>query len=118
MVYWSKIGEFEMEGFTMIVEKTYSDVAPADVFDEETPEQMAEIYDKIDRGIYEWFDLRVRATLNGHTMGESGVCAFLYEDADEVLKDGTAKDVAWEALQEAKEEVKRLQEKMSTLVLQ
>jgi hypothetical protein len=41
----------------------------------------------------------------------------LYEDAREVLKDGTAEDCIAEALHEARGEVRRLKEKLNALAV-
>ncbi len=62
--------------------------------------------------------LRVRVLLDGHELGSHYLGGCLYEDAREVLKDGTAEDCIAEALHEAKQEVKRLKEKLNALTVE
>ena len=57
MRYFDKLSEFERNGLTVIVDKTYEDISPRDLFEES---DVDEIIRKIDRGIYDWFMLRVR----------------------------------------------------------
>jgi hypothetical protein len=46
----------------------------------------------------------------------SYVGGFLYEDATEVLRDGTAEDMIWETVEEAKRRVPTLIQGLSKLV--
>jgi hypothetical protein len=63
---------------------------------------------KIDRGDLDYFMLRARVMLDGHELGEHIVGGFLYEDARETLKDGMAEDLIYAAMEEAKQEARRL----------
>jgi hypothetical protein len=47
----------------------------------------------------------------------SYVGGFLYEDASEVMRDGTAEDMIWETVEEAKKRVPTLIEGLSKLVV-
>jgi hypothetical protein len=76
-------------------------------------EQMAR---DIDRGNLDYFMLRVRALVDGHELGSAYVGGFLYEDASEVLRDGTAEDMIYEAIAEAKKEALRLVGSLSKVV--
>jgi hypothetical protein len=49
--------------------------------------------------------LRVRALVEGHELGSAYLGGCLYEDAREVLSDGTAEDQIYLALEEAKRAV-------------
>jgi hypothetical protein len=62
--------------------------------------------------------LRARVLLDGHEMGEHIVGGFLYEDAREVLTDGMAEDLIYQAMHEAKTEVLRLRERLTTVDLE
>ena len=107
MRYYDELAVYEREGFKIIVDKSYEDLNPRDCFDD-TVTDIDEIIKDIDRGRLDWFMLRVRALVDGHELGSSYVGGFLYEDASEVLRDGTAEDMIWEAIEEAKVEARRL----------
>jgi hypothetical protein len=71
---------------------------------------------KIDRGDLDWFMLRVRVMHEDIELAVSYVGGFLYEDATEVLRDGTAEDMIWETVEEAKRRVPTLIQGLSKLV--
>jgi hypothetical protein len=52
--------------------------------------------------------LRARVFVEGLEVGDSIVGGFMYEDAREVLKDGTAEDLIYQAIEEAKPKFYRL----------
>jgi len=110
--YYDTIAEFERDGFTVIVDKTYEDFNPRDHFESD---DMDEILRKIDNGTYEWFMLRVRVLVEGLELGSAYLGGCLYEDAREVLSDGTAEDFIAEAMKEAKSQVYRLSKKFAAL---
>jgi hypothetical protein len=107
MRHWEELLCEPREGFAVIVEKTWEDCHPSELFDE-TAYDIQEICDKIDRCELDWFMLRARVMLDGHELGSHTVGGFLYEDAREVLRDGMAEDLIWEALREARGEARRL----------
>lgn len=110
--YYDTIAEFERDGFTVIVDKTYEDFNPRDHFESDN---MDEIIRKIDNGTYEWFMLRVRVLVEGLELGSAYLGGCLYEDAREVLSDGTAEDFIAEAMKEAKSQVYRMSKKFAEL---
>jgi len=110
--YYDTISEFERDGFTVIVDKTYEDFNPRDHFESD---DMDEILRKIDNGTYEWFMLRVRVLVEGLELGSAYLGGCLYEDPREVLSDGTAEDFIAEAMTEAKSQVYRLSKKFAAL---
>jgi len=112
--YYDTIAEFERDGFTVIVDKTYEDINPRDSFDDSVTD-INEIIRKIDDGTYEWFMLRVRVLVEGLELGSAYLGGCLYEDAREVLSDGTAEDFIDEAMKEAKAQVYRLSKKFAEL---
>ena len=115
--HWTRIARLEREGFDIRVEKTWEDTPVEDLFDG-SEYDLHEINRKIDRGTYEWFLLRVRACVGGHTLAEEYLGGLLYEDASEVLKDGVAEDLIAECLPRAREEVINLREKLNALIPQ
>jgi hypothetical protein len=114
MQYYDELATYERDGFTIIVDKTYEDINPRDSFDESCCD-INEIIKDIDRGHLEWFMLRVRVMVEGLELGSSYLGGCLYEDAREVLIDGTAEDFIAEAMKEAKAQVYRLSKKFAEL---
>jgi hypothetical protein len=70
---------------------------------------------KIDRGDLDWFILRARVLYEGIELGSDIVGGFLYEDARETLTDGTAEDLIYSAMKEAKIGASILKEKFEEL---
>jgi len=112
MQHYDLIERFERDGFTVIVDKTYEDINPRDHFEDDN---IDEILRKIDNGTYEWFMLRVRVLVEGLELGSAYLGGCLYENAREVLSDGTAEDFIYEAMKEAKAQVYRLSKKFAEL---
>ena len=107
MRHYDEIARFEREGFEIVVDKTWEDLHLRDCFDESVTD-LKQLCEDIDSYKYEWFMLRVRALFNGHELGCSYLGGCCYEDARDVLKDGTAEDCIGEALHEARAEAQRL----------
>ena len=103
--YYNELATFERDGFTIIVDTTHEDIHPRDCFE---TDDVAEICRKIDDGTYEWFMLRVRVLVEGLELSSEYLGGCLYEDAREVLTDGTAEDQIHSALTAAKKQVYRL----------
>jgi hypothetical protein len=112
--YYDTLAEFERDGFTVIVDKTWEDLAVRDCFDD-TCHDIKELERKIDNGTYEWFMMRVRVLVEGLELGSAYLGGMLYEDPKECLTDGTAEDMIYEALTEAKKDVYRLKQKFAEL---
>jgi hypothetical protein len=120
---YTVLAELDREGFNVIVDKTWEDLHPRDSFDTSIdPDTGLPYYDieemcrKIDRGDLDWFMLRVRAMHEDVELAVNYVGGFLYEDATEVLRDGTAEDMIWETVEEAKRRVPILIQGLSKLV--
>jgi hypothetical protein len=103
--HWDEIARFERDGFDIIVSKTYEDLHPEDCFDD-TCYDIKDMCDRIDRGVYDWFMLRLTVQLGGRDLADEYLGACLYEDAREVLTDGTVEDLLYEALERAREEAR------------
>jgi hypothetical protein len=112
--YYDTIAEFERDGFTVIVDKSWEDLSPRDCFDDECHD-IDEICRDIDSGNLDWFMLRVRVLVEGLELGSHYLGGCLYKDAREVMTDGTAEDCIGEALHEAKRDVYRLKQKFAEL---
>jgi hypothetical protein len=108
--------------FQVIVDKTWEDIPLADLFDTSTDPDtglpyydVAEMAQQIDRGDLDYFMLRVRVLFEGHELAADYVGGFLYEDAREVLRDGTAEDMISCATEQAKEAAATLFHKLQRL---
>ena len=112
--YWDKLKEFEADGFEIIVDKSWEDIHPRDLFDDSCHD-IDEICRKIDNGTYDWFILRVRALIDGHELGSALCGGFLYEDVNDVFKDGIVADMVDEAVEEAKREAVVLKQRLEAL---
>lgn len=112
MRYYDELARLERMGFDVIVDKTYEDIDPRGQFEEA---DLDEIIEKINNDTYDWFMLRVRVMFEGHEMGSAYLGGCLYEDAGDVLTDGTAEELIDQALREAKQEVNNLAGKLWAL---
>jgi hypothetical protein len=115
MRHWDELLREPRDGFEVIVDKTWEDIPLDHLFDTSIdPDTDKPYYDvkdmarKIDRGDLDYFMLRARVMLDGHELGSHIVGGFLYEDAREVLRDGMAEDLIYQAMHEARVEARRL----------
>jgi hypothetical protein len=122
--YYDTLAEYDRDGFHIIVDKTYEDLDPKDMFDDSIDPDtglpyydIEEIYQDINNGRLDWFMLRVRVFVAGVELGSDYVGGFLYKDAREVLTDGVVEDMIWSAMQEAKRQVKDLADKFCAMSL-
>ena len=113
--YWDNLATFDQENFEVHVEKSWEDIHPGDCFDDSCY-NIKEMCEKIDRGDLDWFMLRVRVLYDGVELAEEYVGGFLYENAQDVLNDGTAEDIVWTAVAAAKIRARELSTKMNQLV--
>jgi hypothetical protein len=124
MRHYDTLAELDRDGFNVIVDKTWEDLPLDDLFDTSiNPDtgrpyyDIHEMYADIEMGKLDYFMLRVRAMHEDVELSVSYVGGFLYEDATEVLRDGTAEDMIWETVEEAKKRVPTLIEGLSKLVV-
>ena len=104
MRFYDELAVYERNGFDIIVDKSYEDLDPKDCFDD-TQFDIAEINHNIEHGNLDWFMLRVRVMVENIELSSQFLGGCLYEDAREVLSDGTAEDQIYLALEEAKRAV-------------
>lgn len=107
MRHYEELAVYQRDGFEVIVDKTWEDIDVGHCFDD-TCYDIQEMRDKINNYDLDWFMLRVRVLLDGHELGSHYLGGCLYEDARDVLTDGTAEDCIYAAMQEAREEARRL----------
>lgn len=114
MRHYDELASFERDGFFVIVDKTWEDINPRDQFDDCVTD-LDKMCQEIDSGLMDWFMLRVRVLVDGLELGVSHVGGCLYKDAKEVLTDGLAEDLIYEALVEAKGQVYKYKQKFAEL---
>ena len=104
MRHWDTLLEEQRNGLTVIVDKTWEDCAIRDLFDD-TCCDIEDLERRVNRGDLDWFMLRARVMYNDLELGSEICGGFLYEDAREVLNDGTAADLIWQAEEAAKKQL-------------
>ncbi len=107
MRYWDELLRENRGDLEIVVDKSWEDCRIRDLFDD-TVFDIKEMEDKVNSGELDWFMLRARVFVEGLEVGEHICGGFLYEDAREVLKDGTAEDLVQQAIDEAKGQFYRL----------
>ena len=112
--YYDEIGSFERDGFFVIVDKSWEDMNPRDCFDDSVTDIEQMIKD-INECKLDWSMLRVRILVAGHEMASEYLGGCLYENARDVLTDGTADDLISYAMITAKREVYRMYKKFQEL---
>jgi hypothetical protein len=112
--YYDEIGSFERDGFFVIVDKSYEEVHPRDLFDD-SEFDIKELCADIESGKYDWFMLRVRILVEGYELASEHLGGCLYENAGDVLTDGTADDLISYAMVTARREVYRMYKKCQEL---
>ncbi len=117
MRHYEELARYQREGFDIVVDKTWEDIALRDCFDD-TCYDIADMERKVNSYELDWFMLRVRVLLGEHLLGSSYLGGCLYEDASEVLKDGTAEDLIHEAMKEAVEAGLDLKDQLVELCLE
>jgi hypothetical protein len=115
--HYDPLTTFMRGGFEIIVDKTHEDIDPWSQLSEcfDSKEQL---YADIDSGKYDWFMLRIRVLFQGHEMGSHYLGGCLYEDAKQVMTDGTVEDCLISAMVEARHEALRLKQELVELDLE
>ena len=101
MRQYYELATYERDSYTVVVDHTAEDLAIRDCFDDSVHD-IADLCDKVNRGIYDWFILRVRVIKDSTTLEEDTLGGCMYESATDVLTDGTAEDLIQQALKNAK----------------
>ena len=112
--YYDELAVYERNGFDIIVDKSYEDLHPNDLFDD-SEYDIKQLCEDIECGKLDWFMLRVRVMVENIELSSEFLGGCLYKDAKEVLTDGTAEDLIDTALTEAKRDVYRLYKKFQDI---
>lgn len=96
MNIWTEIERKVVDGYTIKVCKAREDM---DAFYGFT--DIENIETKLDNGEMEFFMLRVQATIRDYVFGETYCGGFLYEDATDILTDGTIDGLIYDAIMDA-----------------
>ena len=122
MRHYTTLAEYDRAGFNIIVDKTWEDLPLEDLFDTTIdPDTGKPYYDvhkmyaDIELGNLDYFMLRVRAMYEDVELAVNYVGGFVYEDAAEVLRDGTAEDMISETIEDAKKRVTQILEGLSKI---
>jgi len=114
MRYYDELASYERNGFDIIVDKSYEDIHPSDLFDD-SEHDVKQLCQDIESGNLDWFMLRVRVMVENIELSSEFLGGCLYKDAKEVLTDGTAEDLIDMALTAAKKDVYRLYKKFQDI---
>jgi hypothetical protein len=114
MRYYDELAVYERNGFDIIVDKSYEDTHPSDLFDD-SEYDVKQLCQDIESGNLDWFMLRVRVMVENIELSSEFLGGCLYKDPREVLTDGTAEDLIDMALTEAKRDVYRLYKKFQDI---
>lgn len=112
--YWEMLEERDVGQLRVVIDKSWEDIHPRELFDASCYD-IEDICSKIDAYELDWFILRARVFYEDVELGDHIVGGFLYEDAREVLVDGTADDVVYGAMEEAKKRAGELKTKFMEL---
>jgi len=107
MRYWDELLREQRGDLEVVVDKSWEDCSIRDLFDDGCYD-IADMEDRVNRGVLDWFMLRARVFVEGLEVGSSIVGGFMYEDARETLRDGTAEDLVSQAIDEAKPQFYKL----------
>lgn len=114
MRYYDELARYERNGFDIIVDKTWEEISIRDSFDDSCYD-IKDMERKVNFGELDWFMLRVRVFVEGNELGSHYLGGCMYEDAREVLTDGTAEDCIYAAMEEAKQAVYPLMRKLQAI---
>ena len=103
MKYFEKIHETKKSGFSIVVSVAPEDIHPRDVFDDSIND-IADICDRIDRGLLDWFIVRVETYKAGVLLGTDYLGGNLYDNARQFITEsgGYFEDMVHEAIAEAR----------------
>lgn len=105
---YENIHKETVQGFDIVFSVTYENSHPRDCFDFEE-EEMRELCEKIDNGVYSWFIARVQAYKNGVLLGDDYLGGCLYDSPMQFVKDSDYySDMVENVIQEARKTIELL----------
>ena len=114
MRYWDELLREQRGDLEIVVDKSWEDIPIRDLFDDSCYD-IKEMEDKVNSGQLDWFMLRARVFVEGLEISDAIVGGFMYEDARETLRDGTAEDLIYQAIEAAKPQFYRLSKAFAAL---
>lgn len=114
MRYWDELLREQRGNLEVIVDKSWEDCPIRDLFDDSCYD-IKKLEEQVNSGELDWFMLRARVFVEGLEVGSSIVGGFMYKDAREVVQDGTAEDLIYSAIEEAKPQFYRLSRTFAAL---
>lgn len=108
MTPYFPIQTFERGPLMIILDKTYEETPIRDFYEDFGESWYQEREREIESFEVEWFVLRARAFFEGTELAVQSFGGCLYNDALEVLTDGTAEDLIAEVIYLAKDQLERL----------
>ena len=114
MRYWDELLREQRGDLEIVVDKSWEDIPIRDLFDDSCYD-IKEMEDRVNSGQLDWFMLRARVFVEGLEISDAIVGGFMYEDARETLRDGTAEDLIYQAIEEAKPQFYRLSKAFAAL---
>jgi hypothetical protein len=108
MRHYETIHTEDTRGFHVIFSVTLEDFHPRDCFDY-TEEEMKDLCDKIDRGVYSWFCARVEVYQQGILLASDYLGGCLYDTPMQFVKESEYyDDMVNNAIAEAKQNIEKL----------
>ena len=98
--HYETIADTQRGPFTVIVDRSWEDMHPRDCFDDSCHD-IQQLCEDIDSGKLEWFMLRVRVLFQDVELAAEYLGGCLYENAADVMTDGVAEDIIYQAMQQA-----------------
>ena len=114
MRYWDELLREQRGDLEIVVDKSWEDIPIRDLFDDSCYD-IKDMEDRVNSGELDWFMLRARVFVEGLEISDAIVGGFMYEDARETLRDGTAEDLIYQAIEEAKPQFYRLSKAFAAL---
>lgn len=108
---YKTIQEFSRDGFDVTVDVCAEDTPLQDCYDD-TCYDISDMVRKVNYGVLDWFRVRVTVHVAGVEWGRADLGGCLYADATDVLCDGVAEDLVQEALDQARETSRKLQDQL------
>jgi hypothetical protein len=116
MQHYQTIQTEDKDGFQIVFSVTHEDTHPKDLFDD-TPEEMAELCEKIDNGYYSWFVARVQAFRHGVLLADDYLGGCLYENYTDFIKQDSDyyEDMVGNVITEANKKIALLADTLETV---